>query len=94
MPRLPKDKYGVVTFVVRGRGDFPFDMLRYDSAAPATGEDVASMITEKYSDAENGWSPTTPRSVKLRRFYPAGGTAAPNVERWRSFGWSVIEVYP
>lgn len=86
MPRLPKDKFGAVTFVVRGRGEFPIDMLRYDSAVPLNGSDVTSVATD--------WAPGAARNVTLRRFYPAGGVAAPTVERWRSFGWVVVEVHP
>ncbi len=30
-------------FTVEGRGDFPFDMLRYDCCWPARGEDAAAL---------------------------------------------------
>lgn len=93
MPRLPKDKFGSITFVVRGRGEFPIDMLRYDSCVPATEKDVMRMLNTLYGSDVYVEGPIN-RDVKLRRFYPVGGTAAPTVARWVSFGWEVREVYP
>ena len=63
---------------VSGGGVFPFDMLRYDSAWPASGEDAAKME----------WSFASPagerqRSIKLRSY------REPTIGRWSSFVWSV-----
>ena len=60
-------------FTVRGRGQFPFDMLRYDQCWPkAEAPDVPALTRT----AEE-------RSLTLL------GTHSPTVERWRSFGWRV-----
>ena len=64
-----------ITFYVRGRGQFPFDMLRYDACWPLTPEDAAML--------SDGWSW---RTVRLVAPY---GTFTPG--RWASFGWSANE---
>jgi hypothetical protein len=59
---------------VTGGMDFPLDMLRYDSAWPATGEDVAKL--DFAGDRRV-------RSIKLFSYI------MPTLDRWSSFGWSV-----
>jgi hypothetical protein len=68
-------------FVVEGSGSFPLDMLRYDSACPATEEDSA--IAQQHTER---------RRVALvsRRVNDNFPTEA----RWRSFGWNVVGTYP
>lgn len=60
-------------------GDFPIDMLRYDSAYPDSeldaGEILATFEARSRRRADRGI-----RLVGLRR---------PTVARWESFGWSV-----
>lgn len=68
----PKTKY---EYFVTGRGDFPIDMLRYDGAWPASGEDAARLVL--LDDRRDL------RSVRLRSYN------APTLARWMSFGWSV-----
>jgi len=63
---------------VRGRGRFPIDMLRYDSCWPAGQEDV-SLITDSLG------GPYELREVALYFNHHA-----PTDQRWRSFGWVVI----
>lgn len=67
----------VYEFYATGHGMFPFDMLRYDSCWPASGEDAAKIE----------WGHTTDhrgqRSIKMRSY------REPTVERWSSFGWAV-----
>lgn len=68
-------------FKVRGRGEFPLDMLRRDEAVPA---DVASAdaIAANYSnDGDTGV-----RTVSLE-----AGVGTPTLARWRSFGWPVVD---
>ena len=64
-------------FYVRGRGEFPFDMLRYDAAYPTGPGDASGMY--------GGWDTKT-RTVQLETnrntFTPA---------RWASFGWAANE---
>ena len=61
-------------YYVTGRGIFPFDMLRYDQAWPATSSDAVKL---------QGFSESGMRSVKLHSY------KAPTIERWLSFAWSV-----
>lgn len=63
-------------FTVRGRGEFPWDMLRSDEAFPVTYEDGWRMAHCR----ENH------REVSLRTHRRGGPTEA----RWASFGWTVI----
>lgn len=71
-------------FVVVGRGEFPWDMLRYDNCWPYGGEDAAklTMIHQDYSDDDLVKEfKTKDRSIKLSSFHP------PTPGRWSSFGW-------
>jgi len=61
-------------FTVTGTGQFPVDMLRYDSCWPATESDSTRL---------GGGPVMEPRSVTVR------GLRRPTVGRWKSFGWSV-----
>lgn len=74
----------VFSFTVSGSGEFPFDMLRFDSCWPRTGHDV-SLMTMTY--ANSGVSPPK-REIKMESVSRGG----PTVERWVSFGWAVSEV--
>ena len=64
-------------FYVRGRGEFPFDMLRYDTCYPASPVDSAGLY--------GGWD-AEGRTVQL---ITNGQTFTP--DRWRSFGWTASE---
>lgn len=66
--------------VVEGSGEFPFDMLRYDSCCPDTEDE-----SHKLDRGQR-------RQVKLRRFSvnALGATA----RRWESFGWRVVSEEP
>lgn len=63
-------------FTVRGRGLFPFDMLRHDRCTPARQEDSGAI--ERTTHRGSGY-----HTVTLR------GRNAPNTPRWESFGWKV-----
>ena len=82
MPRVkkPKAEYRKTEIVVRGSGDFPFDMLRYDNACPLGSEDASAIANVDDTFVH--------RDVKLERFSYDGGKAT--TDRWRSFGWIVI----
>ncbi len=70
-----------VDFVVEGRGVFPLDMLRYDECYPVNGDDAAlldSFVQER-------------RKIMLRSLSQMQ-YGKPTVERWRSFGWSVVHI--
>jgi len=72
-------------YQVEGEGDFPIDMLRYDSAWPAR-EDQVSRIQEVPLEKKYGQT----RVVDLHRFSFNG--EGPHEARWESFGWRVIEI--
>ena len=63
------------TFAVRGRGVFPFDMLRYDRCWPNSSEDATAM-------ADPSCSFPGMRQVVLR-----SESDGPTPVRWRSFNW-------
>lgn len=71
-------KLFVSRLVVRGRGSFPLDMLRYDRCLPYSEVDSGKM--ERTSEE---------REVTLLRYSgdPGSGAMAP---RWASFGWYVV----
>lgn len=60
-----------------GSGSFPFDMLRYDHAFPASELDSGRMIDKDH------------RQVRLSTHSAHGGSEASKL-RWASFGWTVI----
>lgn len=69
------------SFTVSGRGPFPVDMLRYDSAWPADAADVLA-ICNSFEPNMNSGEPRDRRwTVKL---YSADITA-PTRGRWDSF---------
>lgn len=73
-----KREYVMTLIVVEGEGPFPIDMLRYASCVPH-GEGDSRVIRD---------DPVGKQRVTLRRFSPDGRPT--NVERWRSFGWTVL----
>lgn len=76
----------VTDFVVEGRGDFPFDMLRYDECWPADGNSAINLVRKSKEDRAPG--ETTFRQVCLRT------SISRNVhpKRWDSFNWKVVKV--
>jgi hypothetical protein len=74
--------HGIQTYVVQGSGPFPIDMLRYDSAWPASERD-ANMIAQTHEfGGERDAAP-----IHLKRAQ-ADTYSMPGVDRWRSFGWT------
>ena len=78
-PDRPKAVY---RYTVKGQGTFPFDMLRYDCAYPASSEAAAGLYPSIFDGADNRHNVL---SVELRSYFP------PTVGRWQSFGWTVEE---
>lgn len=64
-------------YYVTGRGQFAWDMLRYDACWPADSA-AAAMLADSITDGGRGM-----RSIKMRSYRP------PTIERWTSFLWSV-----
>lgn len=69
-----------IRFKVSGRGEFPVDMLRSDACHP-TSLVSAGMV---YGRAGEGYRTVELESWQRESFW------LPNVERWRSFGWTVV----
>lgn len=83
MPRT-KATHVQVYILIRGvNAGQIFDMLRYDNAAPATGDDAAKLEACATSFGERGKA----RWICLSRFVTYGSRKDPEVARWRSFGW-------
>ena len=76
-PERMRPRY-IYEYYVSGRGEFPFDMLRYDECWPVSGEDAVSMAID-FGDPERRKT----RSIRLRSY------KEPTVGRWSSFVWSV-----
>ena len=66
-------------YTVRGRGDFPFDMLRYDHCWPA----------EETRNGSLGLAHGPGDFVHERDIHLVG-LDSPTGARWRSFGWTVL----
>lgn len=71
----------VTTFKVCSKGYFPMDMLRYDACFPSRSEDAA-MISEYTKEIV---------TVELETYHDSQRDGHPTVDRWRSFGWTVVE---
>jgi len=85
-----------VTFTVRGTGEFPLDMLRYDQCRPASDTNAIA-ITAKYGDGDNLLFDETGhhriRTVTLitDRVDLFRREIIPCRDRWKSFLWHVVE---
>jgi len=77
----------LVEYPVTGRGEFPLDMLRYDSSWPATQDDVA-----KITRTLDVMVPPGEVTVRLRRWVNERdhrrGEFVMSTARWASFGWT------
>jgi hypothetical protein len=73
-------------FEVEGSGNFPLDMLRYDSCYPVReGRDTANLCAREFSRDR-----LPPRTIRLRRFV-FNSQQMPTTGRWESFGWKVVK---
>lgn len=70
---------------VRGKGQFPVDMLRYDACAPATFTLVEDEDTVRVSMLKALRDAGDTRLVVAQACDARGATWA--TERWESFGW-------
>jgi hypothetical protein len=71
-------------FTVKGRGEFPVDMLRYDEAKPATPGDQAlvSSHTDPYTDSSE--------EITVNLVISGAEFRTPSADRWKTFGWEVL----
>jgi hypothetical protein len=71
----------LIYYDVIGAGQFPVDMLRYDSAFPANSNAVTAIsraiCQATFADPK----------IEVR----LGSHKRPTIARWRSFGWRVLE---
>lgn len=76
-------------FTVRGRGEFPLDMLRYDCCWPQGGDDVEA-ISPCYETAADR-KELDVRSVRLSRWVRTKREPVATNGRWDSFNWTVVK---
>ena len=62
-------------YTVKGTGNFPLDMLRYDASFPSASQAVSVMMAHDERFVSLG-------HIGAKQWQPA-------YERWRSFGWQV-----
>ena len=75
--------------VVFGSGSFPIDMLRYDNCIPVD-EPEAHKIEQSQCNRCNTLPINHVWTVELKKIC-LDKSSQPNVERWNSFGWVVVE---
>ncbi len=78
-----------VQYTVRGVGDFPIDMMRYDNSHPFSEED-SHKIERSFTEGE-GETPSDP--IRLCRWVEdqqAANYWSAHRQRWQSFGWEVV----
>lgn len=66
--------------VVVGRGEIPFDMLRYDCCFPDSSDDASTM-------GNSSRCPDRPRVMIIAKYRKMGNFTP---DRWKSFGWSCV----
>lgn len=71
-----------VQFQVEGAGQFPFDMLRYDSCYPATQGDAFALEPHRRERRKV----TLLANVTVQEIF-----SVPDHERWQSFMWKVVD---
>lgn len=88
MPRFHTDRSRhnrpIHWFTVTGAGLFPIDMLRFDMAWPASGEDAAKILGFDFGYPEN-----QPRGERRSIRMGCAQYDGPTIGRWSSFGWTV-----
>lgn len=77
-------------FTVRGRGEFPLDMLRYDHCWPRAFEDAEKMSPYYGPITPEAKADLSMRNVDLARHTPLKHGEVASAARWQSFGWIVI----
>ena len=79
----------VQTFKVRGSGNFPLDMLRYEQCFPDTSEDSINMASVGTVGTIYGEDIPPTRNITLRR-YTIERFRPVSRARWSSFGWQYV----
>lgn len=83
----------LITFEVEGKGNFPGDMLRYDSCYPVGPRDVEAVFLQEGPGRslswEGSWKSSPPRKIRLS-IMSITRNSKPTRERWRSLEWPVV----
>lgn len=71
-------------YSVRGSGEFPVDMLKYDGCRPASARDQALIDAhiDPYTDSSE--------EVVVNLVLPNADRRLPHADRWESFRWEVV----
>lgn len=69
-------------FMVSGRGEFPFDMLRRDECWPIDTQSASSMALDN----------STLAGFRQERYVHLRSNGAVTIRRWESFGWKVTMI--
>lgn len=77
---MSADRFYVIRLTVRGAGQFPVDMLRYDRSCPDNQTDSSAITNED--------GPV--REVHLVQFSRNKCIAQVSIDRWKSFGWVIL----
>lgn len=83
---IKPEKIFTKIYTVEGTGEFPIDMLRYDTCVPVHEGD-AIQIQRTFGEDRGKFD--EPRRVRIRK-YSFLAEAKLTDERWRSFGWKVV----
>lgn len=73
-------------YSVRGRGEFPTDMLRYDvaNAASPLDRELIDLHSDPYTDSSE--------EVVVNLVMPHADRRLPDAKRWASCGWEVVDM--
>lgn len=75
-------------FTVRGGGEFPLDMLRYDGCFPKDSDAIRA-ISLIHHDSVVDRATKAPRDVELIRYHAYKNDANLTPRRWESFCWQI-----
>ena len=76
------------TIVVRGRYPFPWDMLRFDQAAPVNGHEAGKLAELAQVDPEN----LEQRRKRYRIIFNVYSSAGSTPKRWDQFNWNCWDI--
>jgi hypothetical protein len=77
-----------VQYTVKGAGEFPIDMMRYDNSHPFSEED--SHKIERTFDPAEGVMLDPIRLCRWVEDQQAANYWSAHRQRWQSFGWEVV----
>ncbi len=73
----------LIRFTVKGRYNFPMDMLRHDACWPICTGDAAKLEYSMNTRSPEGYE------IELAHWAP-NSNWQPTIGRWASFGWHVV----